>query len=107
MSIAYSRKAYGIMCDIFGDDIGGALTIKAQEMTAENLIKAYELSVSNPPDTKVISKIKLLSKKNFKMLEGVINEKILLKNSPLMIMIWTPFCRWSLVKLDPIIQKSL
>ena len=81
VSIAYSRKAYGIMCDIFGDDIGGALTIKAQEMTAENLIKAYELSVSNPPDTKVISKIKLLSKKNFKMLEGVINEKILLKNS--------------------------
>ena len=81
VSIAYSRKAYGIMCDIFGDEIGGTLTIKAQEMMVENLIKAYELSVSNPPDTKVISNIKSLSKENFKMLEGVINEKILHKNS--------------------------
>ena len=81
VSIAYSRKAYGIMCDIFGDDIGGALTIKAQEMTAKNLINAYELSVKNPPDAEVISNIKLLSKENFKMLKGIINEKVLLKNS--------------------------
>jgi colanic acid/amylovoran biosynthesis protein len=75
VSIAYSRKAYGIMCDIFGDNLGGKLTVKAEEMTAESLIKAYELSISNPPDSKIISNIKLLSKENFKMLEGIVDEK--------------------------------
>jgi colanic acid/amylovoran biosynthesis protein len=81
VSIAYSRKAYGIMRDVFGDEIGGALTIKAQEMTLESLVKAYDLSVSNPPDTEVISNLKSLSQENFKMVEGVIREKVFLKNT--------------------------
>lgn len=81
VSIAYSRKAYGIMCDIFGDDLGDKLTVKAEEMTAENLIKSYELSISNPPDSEKISNVKLLAKENFRMLRGIVDETMFSQNS--------------------------
>jgi len=71
VSVAYSRKAHGIMSDVFGSKKGRMLTINASDMSVENLIDAYRIALENPPEPKIISKMKKDAEKNFEMVEDI------------------------------------
>jgi len=47
VSIAYSRKAWGIMRDYYGQDLGTALTIDVANLTTARLIEAFDTAISN------------------------------------------------------------
>jgi colanic acid/amylovoran biosynthesis protein len=72
VSIAYSRKAYGIMKDIFGDELGEQLTIPAKGLSSGDMIRAYELAVLNPPSLEVIQSIKDSAGNNFELLKELL-----------------------------------
>jgi len=73
VSIAYSRKAYGIMRDIFGGDVADNLTVPVKNMTAKQLIGAYECSLENAPNKNVIERVKSKSEENFVLLKKLVN----------------------------------
>lgn len=72
VSVAYSRKAYGIMKDIFGDKKGEELTVAAKGLKAAHLISAYEAAILTPPDYKIIQNIKTLANENFSKIREIL-----------------------------------
>jgi polysaccharide pyruvyl transferase WcaK-like protein len=74
VSIAYSRKAYGIMRDIYGESLGNSLTIDAKKITPQNLINAYEEAISHPIEKNRIAEIKKLSMNNFSIAKEIANQ---------------------------------
>jgi len=74
VSLAYSRKAYGIMTDVYGAASAGAVTIDVKEMSASKVIDAYECTLSAPIDAGRMQAIKDRAKLNFtlasKLIEG-------------------------------------
>ncbi|QCY11380.1 polysaccharide pyruvyl transferase family protein [Pseudomonas sp. MPC6] len=71
VSIAYSRKAHGIMRDIYGVEQGKELTIDAKKITTANMIEAYENSVSKTINQDKINELKKLSKMNFSIAKEI------------------------------------
>lgn len=69
VSIAYSRKAYGIMQDVFGEKKGNDLTVDVRNMSLDKLIDSYELAVNTPPAAEKISGIKKLASQNFSLID--------------------------------------
>ncbi|WP_371369246.1 polysaccharide pyruvyl transferase family protein [Pseudomonas sp. QL9] len=65
VSIAYSRKAYGIMRDIYGDSASKELTIDAKNISGDSLISAYQLALATQINIDAINKSKNLSEMNF------------------------------------------
>lgn len=72
ISIAYSRKAYGIMSDIFGKEDCEKLTIDVKKLSCKELINAYKQALKIPPKLDVIVKMKELAKKNFTLLNQLL-----------------------------------
>jgi len=72
VSVAYSRKAYGIMNDVFGEELGSKLTVPVNKMKSKNLILSYELAIHNPPLKKRIDEIKSLALKNFSLIHTLL-----------------------------------
>ncbi len=73
VSIAYSRKAYGIMRDIFGESLGASLTVPAEKVTADNLIESFELAKTSNPSLDKISEIKKMAHKNFELINTIVD----------------------------------
>mgnify|MGYP000709865186 CR=1 FL=1 len=71
VSIAYSRKAYGIMNDIFGDELGKKLTVSVKNMDAGKLIESYKKAVQNPPNKTRIDEIKKSANLNFSLIKTI------------------------------------
>lgn len=71
VAIAYSRKAYGIMHDIFGEKTGNALTVDVKNMSLDKLVDSYELAINTPPGSEKISGIKELARENFKLIDSL------------------------------------
>lgn len=69
VSVAYSRKAYGIMYDVFGEELGNKLIVPVTEMSLDKLINSYEFSIKSPPKSRRIDEIKKLSEKNFELIK--------------------------------------
>lgn len=65
VSIAYSRKAYGIMRDVYGETIGDSLTVNARDINVSALLNAYEIATSTSINDKHLSTIKERAEKNF------------------------------------------
>lgn len=68
VSVAYSRKAYGIMADVFGKELGGSLTIPADALCADRMSDCFRLATSSPEMTGVAVRMKQLAKRNFQIL---------------------------------------
>lgn len=65
VSIAYSRKAYGIMKDVYGEELGGRLTIDAKDISADVLLDAYRLALASRIDVDRLAAIKERAETNF------------------------------------------
>lgn len=74
VSIAYSRKALGIMTDVFGSELADRLTIDAKVMSAKNIYEAFKLSLEFKPSDNVIADIKKQSWKNFTLLKELFDK---------------------------------
>lgn len=72
VSVAYSRKAYGIMKDIFGDEQGEAMTVSVKGLKPDQLINAYEMAIKTPPTYEVIQNIKVLASQNFSKIREIL-----------------------------------
>lgn len=65
VSVAYSRKAYGIMKDVYGDELGRRLTIDARAIDVDSLLDAYQLAIQSPIDSIRLKDIKVRAENNF------------------------------------------
>lgn len=72
VSVAYSRKAYGIMKDIFGDEKGEAMTVAVKGLQCDQMISAYEIAIENPPEYDVIQNMKNLASQNFTKINEIL-----------------------------------
>ncbi|MBM1204802.1 polysaccharide pyruvyl transferase family protein [Pseudomonas fragi] len=73
VSIAYSRKAYGIMNDIYGESQAKNLTIDAKDLTFDSLVRSYETSLESTINTVTLDNIKLLSHQNFEIAKKLLS----------------------------------
>lgn len=74
VSIAYSRKAYGIMSDVFGTAMGGELTVSAADISADKLESCFKYALSLGKFTENALKMKALANKNFDLLNDAIKD---------------------------------
>lgn len=65
VSVAYSRKAYGIMKDVYGDELGMRLTVDARAIDVDSLLDAYQLAIQSPIDSTRLKDIKVRAENNF------------------------------------------
>tara|TARA_X000001388_G_scaffold35536_1_gene25041 strand:+ start:9622 stop:10839 length:1218 start_codon:yes stop_codon:yes gene_type:complete len=65
VSIAYSRKAYGIMKDVYGLELGPKLTVSAKDITLQKLMDAYILATKSHIDESKLQEIKSRAEENF------------------------------------------
>jgi colanic acid/amylovoran biosynthesis protein len=72
VSIAYSRKAYGIMNDVFGKEIGAGLTIAATDLSADELEAAFTRAMAFGGFAEVANSMKARSERNYTLLEEAI-----------------------------------
>jgi colanic acid/amylovoran biosynthesis protein len=73
VSIAYSRKAHGIMKDVYGDELGAALTVEARDITPQILLSAYERAVASRIDSGRLAAIKDRAQLNFTVAKALLS----------------------------------
>lgn len=73
VSVAYSRKAYGIMKSVYGEVNGEALTLAATELSTQRLLEALEHAMQTPLDPAHLASIKALAMRNFSLLGDVLH----------------------------------
>lgn len=69
VSIAYSRKAYGIMSDVFGKNQGEALTISATNLSADALEYAYTNALKIGDFSEAVFVMKDKAEENYRLLK--------------------------------------
>ncbi|RZI85802.1 MAG: polysaccharide pyruvyl transferase family protein [Rubrivivax sp.] len=69
VSIAYSRKAYGIMTDVFGPKLGPELTLPATSLAADALEAAYHRAMAEQSFAEVAVRMKALAETNYTLLK--------------------------------------
>lgn len=72
VSIAYSRKAYGIMKDVYGEIDGPRLTIDSSSITVNNLLEALEHAKSIAIDNGHLIEIKTRAENNFILAKSIV-----------------------------------
>jgi colanic acid/amylovoran biosynthesis protein len=70
VAIGYSRKAWGIMEDFYGPDLGKTLTIPADQVYAETLQDAMQAALQAGHQRETAARMKALALKNFELLAG-------------------------------------
>lgn len=73
VSIAYSRKAYGIMKSVYGEAHGEELTLPATDISANSLLDALDKAMQIPLDQAHIDSIKRLAMRNFTLLGDLLH----------------------------------
>lgn len=73
VSIAYSRKAHGIMKDVYGDELGAALTVEARDITPQILLSAYEHAVASRIDSGRLAAVKERAQLNFTVAKALLS----------------------------------
>ena len=74
VAIAYSRKAWGIMADYYGEDLARELTIEARDLTSARLTSALETALELGRTDEQASRAKLGALENHKALREVAEE---------------------------------
>lgn len=73
VSIAYSRKAYGIVKDVYGDSYDKVI-VDAKEISAARLSDAFSAAMANTINAKTVESIKQLSLKNFSIAKDLLEQ---------------------------------
>lgn len=68
VSVAYSRKAYGIMADVFGKELGADLTIAATDLSADALEAGFERAMASGGFSEAATKMKQRAELNYTLL---------------------------------------
>lgn len=68
VSVAYSRKAYGIMSDVFGKELGHQLTIAATDLSADALEAGFVRATTVGGFEQVAKTMKERAEKNYELL---------------------------------------
>ena len=68
VSVAYSRKAYGIMSDVFGPKLGAELTIAATDLSADALEAGFDRAISAGGFGEAAARMKELAESNYVLL---------------------------------------
>ena len=68
VSVAYSRKAYGIMTDVFGQKLGNELTIAATDLSADALEGGFNRATTAGGFDEVAKTMKARAEQNYKLL---------------------------------------
>lgn len=74
VSIAYSRKAYGIMNDVFGAKLGGKLTIAASDLAADRLEHCFDQALAAGSFASVATRMKELAETNYVHLANALGD---------------------------------
>jgi colanic acid/amylovoran biosynthesis protein len=74
-SIAYSRKAWGIMRDYYGPELGTTLTVDVADMTRDRLIAAFEAAVANGRTEATATEMKRRAALNFTRLGALLGAR--------------------------------
>lgn len=75
VSIAYSRKAWGIMKDYYGPKIGAELTLDVSALKADTLSQALANAVANGNTPDTAQEMKMRALRNFERLGAVLTER--------------------------------
>jgi colanic acid/amylovoran biosynthesis protein len=73
VSIAYSRKAWGIMRDYFGHALGTTLTIDVAELNRERMADALKAALANGPTLEIAAEMKRRATVNFQQIKGFLD----------------------------------
>src|SRR3546814_1958706 len=66
VSVAYSRKAWGIMRDYYGEKLGQALTVDVADLDRERLREAFDKALGNGRTPHLAEEMKRRAMLNFK-----------------------------------------
>lgn len=72
VSIAYSRKAWGIMKDYYGNDLGKALTIDISDLNRGRLSDAFEAALANGHTQATADLMKARARLNFERIRSTL-----------------------------------
>ncbi|WP_075881502.1 polysaccharide pyruvyl transferase family protein [Vreelandella massiliensis] len=72
VSVAYSRKAFGIMKDVYGHTDGPALTVAAEQLSPKALLHALEKAMATPINASHLAEIKQRAERNFTLLSTLL-----------------------------------
>lgn len=70
VAIAYSRKAWGIMCDYYGPELGKALTLDIASLDRYRLKMAVDLAMATGPMTDRAMEMKRRAAANFELIRS-------------------------------------
>lgn len=70
VSIAYSRKAWGIMRDYFGPTLGSTLTIDVADLDRERMAAALKAAIANGRTPEIADQMKQRAAMNFQQIKG-------------------------------------
>ena len=65
VSIAYSRKAWGIMRDYYGKELGERLTMDVSALNRERLMDAFDAALANGRTESIAADMKSRAQINF------------------------------------------
>ena len=71
VSIAYSRKAYGIVEEVYGDSYQEVI-VDAQDVSCSSLIASFNKALSTKIESDRVAKLKQLSKNNFSIAKDLL-----------------------------------
>lgn len=72
VSLAYSRKASGIMQQVYGEQLGQALTLSAAQLSPQALQDAVEHSQAHPISPAHLAQLKQQAQRNFTLLNELL-----------------------------------
>lgn len=71
VSIGYSRKAFGIMKEVYGQQDGLALTLEAKALSTPRLLQAIDKAMATPIAPSRMAAIKAAAERNFTLLASL------------------------------------
>lgn len=74
VSVAYSRKAYGIMSDVFGPKLGADLTIAATDLSADTLDAGFERAMAASGFAETAKVMKAKAEQNYTLLADALKK---------------------------------
>src|SRR3546814_461822 len=74
VSVAYSRKAWGIMRDYYGEKLGQALTVDVADLDRERLREAFDKALGNGRTPHLAEEMKRRAMLNFKRVKDYLAE---------------------------------
>ena len=74
VAIAYSRKAWGIMADYYGEDLARELTIDATDLSPERLSDAFDVALQGGPTPEAAHRAKAGAMENHRALRDVVED---------------------------------